>query len=68
MIPEPFKEDRFKTRIIVFVYQKEDYEDELKAIKEVARRAAKRVGLRFGLVTDKMIIKKLKKTTSWFPS
>lgn len=68
MLGADYDEDRFKTRVIAFIYNKEDYEGELKAVQAAARFSARRIGLRFALVTDVHIIKKYRETTSWFPS
>ena len=55
-----------KTRVIIFVFEPEDFDEELNAIRDFARKSANRIELRIGLVTDKKMIKKYKKTTSWF--
>lgn len=58
-----------KTRVLVFIFDKEESETELKMIKESGKILAGRMSLRIGLVTDHKLIRKYKamKGTSWFP-
>jgi ABC-type Fe3+-citrate transport system substrate-binding protein len=49
-----------KTRVLAFVYDTEDYKDELKNLKTAARASGRREELRFGLITDHKIIKHYK--------
>lgn len=49
-----------KTRVVAFIYDKEDFLEELKNLKYAARYSAKREELRMGVVYDKKIIKKYK--------
>ena len=60
---------RLKTRVIAFIFDKDEYEQELKFIREVAKLSAQRVSLRIGLVTDARLIRKYKESygTYWFP-
>lgn len=64
-----YKSRKTKTRVIAFIYDKQDYIDELKNLRLTGRFSAKRDELRIGLVTDKKIIKKYKAKygTLWFP-
>ncbi|CDW90844.1 UNKNOWN [Stylonychia lemnae] len=64
-----FKNRKTKTRVIAFIYDKEDYTDELKNLRQTGRFSAKRDELRIALVPDKKIIKKYKAKygTLWFP-
>ena len=57
----------FKTRVIVFVYDEEEYEQELEAVAKSARYSSRRIDIRYGIVTNRNIIKHYKKTTGWFP-
>ncbi len=64
-----YRQRKTKTRVIAFIYDKEDYPDEVKNLRLTGRLSAKRDELRIGLVTDKKIIKKYKAKygTQWFP-
>ena len=64
-----YKKRYAKTRSIAFIFDKEDYPDEIKNLKESGRFSAKRDEMRLAMVTDKKIIKmyKAKYGTSWFP-
>ena len=42
-------------------YDKSEYKDEIKQIKEISRNLAFRYNLEFGMFTDQKAIKKLKK-------
>jgi hypothetical protein len=66
LLEEIYKKFQFKTRVVVAIYNKGDYDEELQTIKEVARRSAHMHSLRIGLVSDPKLVKKLKKETSWF--
>ncbi len=61
-----FADNNYKTRIIAFVYEPEDYDEEIDKLKQAVRLSAKRLDLRMGICSDKKTIKKLKQTTSWF--
>lgn len=58
-----------KTRAIAFVFEKSEFEEELKQLKHAGRVSAKRDELRIGLVTDKKLVKKYKAKygATWFP-
>ena len=49
-----------KTRVLVFIFDKEESSTELKMIKEAGRILAGRMALRIGLVTDHKLIRKYK--------
>lgn len=64
-----YKNKKTKTRVIAFIFDEDDYPDELLELKLAGRFSAKRDELRIGLVTDKKIIKKFKSKygSVWFP-
>jgi hypothetical protein len=57
-----------KQRVIAFIFDKKDYDEELKMIRAAGRMGAKRSEMRIALITDKKIIKKYKAqyTNVWF--
>ena len=59
---------KFKSRVLVFMSDKEDYETEFKIIKETSRLLSQRLSVRVGLVTDIKLIKqyKAKWGSLWF--
>ena len=61
-----YQSQKYKTRVIVCIYNKGDYEEELSAIRDIARKSAGMLNLRIGLVSDPRMVKTLKKETSWF--
>lgn len=63
---EEFASYRYKTRVLVIVYEKNDYDEELKDIKQAARFLANREEIRIGLLFDQKLVRKYKKETSWF--
>mmetsp|Transcript_16561 Transcript_16561/g.28176 ORF Transcript_16561/g.28176 Transcript_16561/m.28176 type:complete len:297 (+) Transcript_16561:287-1177(+) len=63
---DAYKRLQFKTRVIAFFYSKQDYDEELNAVRDVARRLARREQFRIALVSDPEIIKSLREKTSWF--
>lgn len=63
---EEFNTYKFATRVLVIIYDKQDYDEELKDIKNAARFLANRDEVRLAILNDAKIIKKLKKETSWF--
>jgi hypothetical protein len=67
--PGLYQTRRVKTRVIAFIYDREDFNDELDTLYNAARMSAKREELRVGIVTDKKLIKKYKANhgTLWFP-
>ena len=58
----------YKTRILVMIADLEASETELNALSQAARDSANRDAMRYGLVTDKWLIRKLKRTPGWFHS
>lgn len=64
-----YKQRYAKTRSIAFIFDKEDYPDEIKNLKESGRYSARRDEMRLAMVTDKKLIKKYKAKygSSWFP-
>ena len=60
---------RFKTRVIAFIFDKEESEEEIGQIREVAKLMSQKMGTRVGLVTEPKIIRKYKESfgTYWFP-
>lgn len=57
---------KYTTRVLVLVFDKNDYDEDINEIKAGIRYLSNRPELRAGLVTDKKMLKKLKKETSWF--
>lgn len=59
-----------KTRVVVFIYDKDDYKEEYKQLIASARYLTSRFNLRIGVVSNKSIIKKMKKEMggNWFSS
>lgn len=59
---------QFKTRVLVFIFDKEEYATELKVIRDTARLLAARVSVRVGLVTDPKLIRlyKARNGNHWF--
>lgn len=64
-----YSDRKTKTRVIAFVYDKKDFTDELKNLRNTGKYSAKRDELRIAIVTDKKLIKKYKANhgTLWFP-
>lgn len=50
-----------QTRIVAFVYDKEDFKDEIAKLKLSSQHLALRFNLRIAMVTDKNIITAIKK-------
>ena len=48
---------KHKTRVLVFMFDKDEYQAEMKSIRESARICAQRLGLRVGLVEDPKLIR-----------
>jgi hypothetical protein len=69
LLGDAYRERKAKTRVIAFVYDKADFNDELKNLRSAGKVSAKREELRIGMVTDKKLIKKYKAQygTLWFP-
>mgnify|MGYP006893274618 CR=1 FL=1 len=57
---------KYKTRALTLMFEKNDYDEELNAIKMAGRYLANRLDLRIALMADKKVIKKLKRDSSWF--
>jgi hypothetical protein len=51
---------KYKTRVVCFFYDKDEYKPEIKNLRESARYLSLRDNLRIGIVDDKRIVKKLK--------
>ena len=49
------------TRVVAFFYGKDEYKDDINALRSVAERSATRMNLRIAYVTDTHLISKLKK-------
>lgn len=49
-----------KTRALAFIFEKEDFVDEIKNLRIAGRYSAKREEMRIGIVYDKKLIKKYK--------
>lgn len=67
-IDEFYSEMRYKTRVVSFFYDKDEYKQEIKNLRESARYLSSRENLRIGIVDDKKLIKrlKLKYGVKWF--
>ena len=50
------------------MYNPEDYDEEILAIKNAAIKSIERPELVFGIVENPKLVKKMKQTTSWFDS
>ena len=59
MVPsnEQFKNYRLKTRLICFFYDKDEFKEEIKNLKNSARILASRSSLRVAMVTNTKLIK-----------
>jgi hypothetical protein len=66
---DTYKNRRTKTRVIAFLFDKADFADEVKTLKQSAKFCSKRDELRIAMVTDKKLIKKYKASYGnlWFP-
>ena len=58
------REMRHNTRVVAFFSDKDEYRDEIKILKFYATILANRYNLRIGIVTDKHLVKLMKK---WRP-
>jgi hypothetical protein len=58
-----------KTRAVAFIYEKDEFKEELKNLRFAGRFSVKREELRIGVVYDKKLIKKYKGKygSTWFP-
>jgi len=65
---EQYTSLKHKTRVLVFMFDKEEYDTEMKIIREAGRLQAQRISVRFGLVTDHKLIRlyKSRRGNSWF--
>ena len=52
----------FHTRVIAFIYDKSEYKEDIKMLREKATMMANRYNLRIGIVTDPEIITVLKRS------
>lgn len=59
---------KHKTRVLVFMFDKEEYETEMKTIRDSGRLNSARLSVRMGLVTDPKLIRlyKARKGNFWF--
>lgn len=60
LLEEQYKQSKVKTRVVVFMYDKEDFKDELNNIRRAGRVSAVRDDLRLGIITDGKTIKRFK--------
>ena len=51
----------YNTRVVAFFYDEEEYEDEINNYIYAGKHLSQRLNLRLAMVTDKKLIKKLKK-------
>jgi len=65
---ETYTNKKYKTRALLFILDKGEYNEELKHIRTAARRSANREPLRFGIVSDVKLIRKYKQRYGnlWF--
>lgn len=63
-----YKNKSLPARALSFIFDKDEYSEELKYIRTAARNSARREGLRFGIVTDTYLIRKYKQRygSLWF--
>ena len=59
---------KYKTRVLVFTYEKEDFEEEIKTLKKVGRLLSQRLSIRIGFIEDRDLIRLYKKrySSNWF--
>lgn len=64
-----YTDRQVKTRVVAFIYDKDDFKEELRVLRQSSRSSARRDDLRVGIVTDRKVIKKYKQKygTAWFP-
>lgn len=60
LLGDEYLKSNVKTRVVVFMYDKEDFADELNTIRKAGRGSAGRIDLRLGIVTDGKVIKRFK--------
>jgi len=51
----------FNTRVVAFFYDKKEYADEIKMLRDSARHLTNRFNLRIGIVTDQRLVTKMRK-------
>jgi len=66
MIPqnEQYQNYRLKTRLVCFFYDKDEFKEEIKNLKQGARKLSGRSSLRVAMVTNSKLVKQLKKEMS----
>ena len=52
----------FNTRVVAFFYDKQEYAEEIKILRDTALFLTNRYNLRIGLVNDERLVSKMKKT------
>ena len=52
----------YSTRVVAFFYDKQEYDEEIKILKDVALFLTNRYNLRIGIVTDERLVTKMKKS------
>lgn len=63
-----YSDKKTKTRVVAFIFEKDEFKEELKNLRAASRYSGRRFDLRMGVVYDKKIIKKYKaKHGNWFP-
>ena len=69
-IDDHYKNLKYKTRVIAFIFDKDEYKEEVKALKFAAKYLANRENLRIGIVDDPKLVKKFKNYYGmrWFSS
>ena len=60
------KEIGFNTRVVAFFYDKSEYSEEIKLLKDSATHLSSRYNLRMGIVTDTSLIKEIKRSNPDF--
>jgi hypothetical protein len=59
---EVLEEGGFNTRVVAFFYDKDDFKPEIEMLRHTGRYLANRYNLRIGMVTDKKLITRMKKS------
>lgn len=59
---------KYKTRVLVFMFDKEEYETEYNIVRDSGRLNGQRLSIRYGVVTDPKLIRlyKSRKGNQWF--
>jgi hypothetical protein len=67
-VDDTYRQYRYKTRVVAFIYDKSEYKEEVKQIKKSARYLSTRDNLRIGIVDDQRLVKKFKNKygNKWF--